>query len=138
MNLPEHKGMNHAALAVKDLKRSLDFYINVLNFLPYHIKDNDWAMVYKGATSISLVPNKDKDSKKANLESNFHPPHLGINVSHIKDVDAYYEYLKSHHVEIPKPPKGHRDGSKGFYFFDTEDNLLELIYIPEEPIQKKD
>lgn len=127
--LPKHLGMNHAAILVKDLDRALNFYREVLKFDVHPTSGKDWAMVTSGMTYISLIPNK-KEPRDVDLKSKYHPAHIGINLEKIEHVDDYYHYLIEKEVTIVVPPKSHRDGSRGFYFYDSERNLLELIYIP--------
>ena len=122
-------GLKHAALAVQNLDRALQFYCDHLDAKPYHVQDQDWAMVLVGTTSLSLVPCAHRVPPEPRM-SGMHPAHLGFVVGTVEDVEKWHRRLSQvPDIQVAKMEE-HRDGSVGFYFSDTEANSLELIAIP--------
>jgi catechol 2,3-dioxygenase-like lactoylglutathione lyase family enzyme len=121
-------GLKHAALAVHNLPRALDFYTQHLDAKPYHVQDQDWAMVLVGHTSVSLVPYDSHPTPTR--QAGRHPAHLGFVVSEPSEVQLWHKRLSLVPGIQAAPVVEHRDGSTGFYFSDTEGNALELIAIP--------
>ena len=150
-------GLKHAAVCVHDVRRALRFYCEYLGFEPYLI-NSDWAMVYSGGTSLSLIPqtqssNASHSSAQASATEGSPAPlptdrfggqskssglhHLGIVAQSREEVDTTYIRLKSVGHPGLQAPKLHRDDSYGFYFSDTEGNPLECIFIPHLPTPQK-
>ena len=131
------KGLRHAALPAQDLERAIIFYRDLLGFCEYHVADNDWAMLHQEGTFLSLVKGDCPPENIDYSELDKHPAHLGIIAKSPEQVDEWHSFLSS---KIDNAniwaPQGHRDRSHGFYFLDSERNLLELIYIPQNPIFK--
>jgi len=127
------KGLKHAALAVKDLKRALEFYESALGFTRYHVQDLDWAMLNFRETMLSLVPSK-SSTEVAPQKQGFHPAHLGFCADNRVEVEERHKSLSQRQdIKVSKIEE-HRDRSYGFYFSDTEGNQLEFIYVPVTPI----
>jgi catechol-2,3-dioxygenase len=61
--------------------------------------------------------------------------HIGFALPTLQDVDAWYEWVKSHHVKILREIKTHRDGARSFYMEDPDGVVIQMIYHP--PIAKK-
>lgn len=111
--------MGHAALLVSDLKRSIEFYRDVLGFEDRWTKDEDWANLGLGPDDLSLV-------RRAGAR---HPPHLGLRVASEADLEAFHAKLQTTSVKVQKIAE-HRDGSKSFYFTDPDNNILEALWDP--------
>ena len=56
--------------------------------------------------------------------------HIGFIVSNARDVDAWYEYLVEHDVEIVSTPRTHRDGARSFYCLDPAGVQVQVIHHP--------
>lgn len=56
--------------------------------------------------------------------------HMGFIVPKLTDVDAWYEYLVEHKVEIVASPRTHRDGARSFYCLDPAGVQVQVIYHP--------
>lgn len=125
-------GITHVAITVNDLKRSIAFYTNHFGFKPYHTSDKDWAMLYLGNTTLSLVVHSET---KADSPEGIHPAHFGITVDSPENVTKWHTALTKKNITC-SAPKLHRDKSFGFYLKDSEGNNLEVIYIPppENPL----
>jgi len=113
--------MGHAAIHVSDLKKSIEFYQNVLGFKDFWTGDEDWANLKLGPDDLSLV-------RKAGFR---HPPHLGLRVKSESELEAAHLRLKEAGVKIQKI-HAHRDGTKSFYFCDPDNNFLEALWDPNE------
>jgi sirohydrochlorin cobaltochelatase len=129
--------LRHAAIAVTDMKRSLDFFIEVLGFQGYRTTESDWAMVSRLGTTLSLVRVAHKSPVSLAAAKGSHPAHLGLVTSSHAAVDALHTKLKAivgiqcGSIEL------HRDGSRGFYFTDFDGNQFEIIFIPYRDLAQR-
>ncbi|MBV9463426.1 MAG: VOC family protein [Verrucomicrobiae bacterium] len=112
--------MGHVAIQVADVERAAKFYRDVLGLEPAWKVDPDWTILTCGRDDLALI------RKGPNVH---HPPHFGLRVASLAEVDAAYEAIKDK-VKIVKEPKLHRDGSKSFYFDDPDGNPVEVIFDP--------
>lgn len=140
-------GIRHAAVPAKDLKRAVAFYTDVLGFDPYHTADQDWAMVHRAGTSLSLLllPKRlqsDTDSTQSAQprvgKLGVHPSHLGLILDSREEVDQWNRRLKDAGIPAVGTPTLHRDQSYGFYLLDSEGNQLEIIFIPLAQMSLRD
>ena len=46
------------------------------------------------------------------------------------DVDYWFEHVKSKDIRIFREINDHRDGSRSFYCFDPDDNIVQIIWHP--------
>ncbi len=135
MNKPEFK-IDHTMLRVKDLEKSLHFYVNILgmNILRQNEYPNGrFTNTFVGyqdedlGTSLELTYNWDQDK----------PYDRGNGWGHIAlkvpDVYAASEYLKSHGVEFTKEPSPMKGGTRILAFIKDPDGYpIEL----NEPLSK--
>jgi len=112
--------MSHAAVQVSDVKKAQEFFVS-LGFKPAWSGQDDWGMVKANGTTLALI--------EKNRE--VHPPHIGIVVDSIEEVDRAYDRLKEMGVTDIQAPKDHRDRSRSFYFKDFDGNQFELLWLPE-------
>tara|TARA_Y100000593_G_scaffold34174_1_gene67123 strand:- start:82 stop:378 length:297 start_codon:yes stop_codon:yes gene_type:complete len=91
---------DHVAINVKDLPKSIDWYLENLN-ATVDYADDSWAMLSIGNTKVALT-----------LESQ-HPPHIAFKV---KDFGKEQGSVQSH-----------RDNSRYVYVSDPDGNTIELI-----------
>ena len=97
--------LDHIAINVKDIDRSIDWYTSKLG-AKVDYQDQTWAMLSVGTTRIALTVSEQ------------HPPHIAFNVSDFQD--------------LPPSAKYHRDGSAYVYSKDPDGNTIEYIYWPKE------
>lgn len=88
-------------------------------------------MLRRDGSTLSLI--LDPAAVPAGKPGAVHPSHFGLNVDSPQAVDRWHRHLKDAGAPHVGAPKGHRDGSYGFYVRDTEGNSLEIIFIPPAP-----
>ena len=98
--------LDHVAINVSDISKSLKFYKNIGGKILY--ADETWAMIEMG------------DSKLALTKGDQHDPHIAFRL------DAASEILKFGEI------KSHRDGSLYTYNKDCDGNTIEWIYYPDK------
>ncbi|MDI9347760.1 MAG: VOC family protein [Methylacidiphilales bacterium] len=124
--LPKHAGIHHVALRVTDITSMVQFYCQILGYTVEWQPDEDNYYLTSGHDSLAIhkadlpLGNKKNDSLD----------HIGIVVSEIEQVDLWYSHLVANHVPIYKEIKNHRDGSRSFYFYDPEQNIVQVLYHP--------
>jgi len=126
------QGIDHAALSVEDLERSLKFYTEVLG-LKISPRENQKPgteyFLYCGNSLIGLIQG-DRVGKKHLLED------AGLGGNHVsfriatRDFDRFAQELKARGVTITFEKK--RERSWSLYFLDPDGNKLELTAWPQE------
>lgn len=119
-------GLRHAALRVRDITRSLEFYRDVLGMELEWMPDADNVYLTSGSDNLalhSMQPGHEPGPSQA-LD------HIGFVVSRPEEVDEWAERVRSRGVELATEPKTHRDGARSFYFYDPDRILIQLIYHP--------
>ena len=88
--------------------------------------DDDNVYLSNGKDNLALHKdgNLDLSSKNNRLD------HYGIMLKIKDDVDYWFNFIKSHDVEIFKDIKDHRDGSRSFYCYDPDKNILQIMWHP--------
>ena len=122
-------GIRHVALFVKELEECVNFYTQIMGMLIEWQPDADNVYLSNNGDVLALHR---VDAEPVGFQR---LDHFGFVLKTVEDIDAWHQYLLSHHVKITEAPKLHRDGAYGFYFLDVVGNLLELIFHP--PISKQ-
>lgn len=117
---------NHASVYVTDLKKSVDFYLNIIGFdsVPEPFKDGKHAWFRIGpATTLHVI--EGADARKDYFRSN----HLCFSVSSIEN---FMSVLKKNNIEW-EDSKGNKfaittraDGIKQIYFKDPDGYWIEM------------
>jgi sirohydrochlorin cobaltochelatase len=132
-----HFGLKHAAITVTQLDLSLKFWKSGMGFQSYREKESDWAMVFCGDTTLSLVTQSYPSDSQQGQKGAQKIHHLGITVSSPDEVRKWHHKLSQLQADFPAlklfEPKAHRDESYGFYFYDIDGNPFEVIHIPVIP-----
>lgn len=120
------RGLRHVAFFVKHFDECAHFYINLLNMQIQWQPDADNLYLTTGHDNLALhrAPSDFSPAKHQHLD------HIGFFLAERADVDAWHEFLKSHHVTIKAIPKDHRDGTRSFYCADPDGNVVQFIYYP--------
>ncbi|MBC8302316.1 MAG: VOC family protein [Pelagibacterales bacterium] len=122
----ETLGIKHVALKVKNFDNCLKFYTDILGMdIDWQPDDNN-VYLSNGKDNLALHKdsNLDLDSKNNRLD------HYGIMLKTKNDVDYWFNFIKSHNIEIFKDIKDHRDGSRSFYCYDPDKNVLQIMWHP--------
>lgn len=122
----ETLGIKHVALKVKNFDNCLKFYTDILGMDIDWQPDDDNVYLSNGKDNLALHKdsNLDLSSKNNRLD------HYGIMLKTKDDVDYWFNFIKSHDVQIFKDIKNHRDGSRSFYCYDPDKNILQIVWHP--------
>jgi len=122
----ETLGIKHVALKVKNFDNCLKFYKDILGMDIDWQPDDDNVYLSNGKDNLALHKdsNLDLSSKNNRLD------HYGIMLKTKDDVDYWFNFIKSHDVKIFKDIKDHRDGSRSFYCYDPDKNILQIMWHP--------
>ena len=114
------KGLDHIAIEVLDIERSLKFYAGVLGFAeietPKQVRKKGirWLNLGRGQM-LHLVENKNAQAAEIS--------HLSVQVD---NVDAWRKFLKDKGIEILKP-RIELYNAERFFFRDPSGNRIEFI-----------
>ena len=125
---PEHAGLRHVALNVKNLETVERYYVELLGFKVEWRPDSDNVYLCSGNDNLALHSANDVGGKAQKLG------HIGIVIDKIEAVNEWYEFLLENDVKMATEPKTHRDGARSFYCHDPEGVVVQIIYHP--PISK--
>tara|TARA_B100001778_G_C18487955_1_gene583641 strand:- start:221 stop:607 length:387 start_codon:yes stop_codon:yes gene_type:complete len=120
-------GIKHIALKVKNFDECLLFYTEIVGMKVDWQPDDSNAYLSNGKDNLALH----KDGN-INLESSDNRlDHFGIMLTDKIHVDKWFDNFKSKNVEIYKSPRDHRDGSRSFYCYDPDKNILQFLWHPK-------
>ena len=140
MNRPEHAGLRHLALNVRDLDAMRRFYVDLLGFAVEWEPDADNVYLSSGTDNLSLhrppsgpVSGPVSDAVSGDVFRAL--DHFGVIVREADDVDRWAAFLEERGVTIVAPPRTHRDGARSCYVRDPDGNVVQIIY--HSPISAK-
>lgn len=123
-------GMRHVALFVENFAACEKFYVDLLGMKVEWRPDEDNLYLSSGWDNLALHRSEGADpNARQRLD------HIGFIVDEIEQVDAWFDFLKAHQVEMKTEPRTHRDGARSFYCLDPDGTMVQLIYHP--PISGK-
>ncbi|MFH1327555.1 MAG: VOC family protein [Candidatus Bathyarchaeota archaeon] len=136
--------LDHTAITVKDLDRSIHFYSKILSFQLLSRKKNivlnvEYALVQVGQSRIEILsPIEGEPSDRNPVESGMEgvASELGRNVGwnhialRIDSMEELCKVLKASGVRFVMEPKLMGSGSKIAFITDPDGNLIELIQRP--------
>jgi len=123
---PVFMGLRHVALNVRNVRRSLAFYSDVLGMKLEWMPDEENAYLTSGRDNLALHQFP-KDSEPGPVQI-LH--HIGFIVRDLNDVDNWADRIRKQGIKLAAEPKTHRDGARSFYFHDPDGVLIQLIYHP--------
>ena len=122
----ETLGIKHVALKVRNFNECLDFYTNIVGMSIDWKPDEENAYLSNGKDNLALHLDNKLDLKcKYNRLDLF-----GIMLAEKNNVDEWYEFMLSNKVAIFKDIQNHRDGSRSFYCYDPDHNVLQFLWHP--------
>src|SRR5947208_3385520 len=103
---PHFMGLRHVALNVRDVRRSLTFYSNVLGMKLEWMPDEENAYLTSGSDNLALhqLPEGSEPETTQVLH------HIGFVVRRPEDVDVWADRVRSQGIHLAADPKTHRDG----------------------------
>ncbi|CAN7420719.1 VOC family protein [Rhizobium rhizogenes] len=129
------KSIGHVAVSVKDIERSLDFYVNKLGFEEmFRLEQDDrlW-IVYLRITDtqyLELFPDAVGDSA---------PPFANVGFNHlcleVDDIDGAIAELTAKGVALTSEKKLGVDHNYQAWIADPEGNRIELMQLGEKALQ---
>ena len=126
------QGIDHVALSVADLDKSLKFYTEVLGLKisPRENQKPGTEYFLDCGTSLVGLIQGDKNGDKHELQDGgLGGNHFSFRV-HTKDFDDYVKEVEKRGIKITYQKK--REKSWSLYFLDPDGNKLELTAWPEE------
>ncbi len=121
---PNLLGLHHVALRTSNYDATRTFYTDVIGMSIEWEPDADNVYLTSGTDNLAIHRVAEDASASQLLD------HIGFIVSNARDVDAWYEYLVEHDVEIVSTPRTHRDGARSFYCLDPAGVQVQVIHHP--------
>ena len=131
MNRPQHAGLRHLALNVRNLEAMKRFYVDVLGFSVEWEPDVSNIYLSSGIDNLALH----QAATDALPQTPSALDHLGLIVRKAEDVDQWAAFLRERGVTLEADPRTHRDGARSCYFRDPDGNVVQIIHHP--PISAK-
>jgi lactoylglutathione lyase len=130
-------GIGHMAIRVKDVGRSLDFYIGKLGFKEMFRLDRDgrlWLMYLRITDTqfLELFPEGEGDHAAAREVVGYN--HLCLETS---DLDATLADLAAKGVPLTSPLKTAADGNRQAWIEDPDGHRIELMQLSPDCLQLK-
>jgi len=129
--------IGHIAIRVRDIGRSLDFYVGRLGFPEMFRLERDGRLwiVYLRITDgqfLELFP--DAETERAPS-----PSHAGLNhlCLEVADIDATLADLAARNVPLARPKSRGADGNYQAWLEDPDGNRIELMQLSPGSLQKK-
>ena len=125
-------GIDHAAINVRDIEKSKDFYVNVLGLKispREYQKPGTEYFLDCGSSLVGLIQGDPAGEKHFLQDSGLGGNHVSFRVK-TEDFDRSVEELKKQNVKITFEKK--REKSWSVYFLDPDGNKLELTAWPLE------
>ena len=119
-------GLRHVALFVTDLAAAEQFYCELLGMAVEWRPDPDNVYLCGGSDNLALhrMPEGRSGDGDQRLD------HIGFMLQAADDVSQWHDFMVANGVDIAQGPKTHRDGTRSFYCYDPDHNLVQLIHHP--------
>ena len=120
-------GLRHVALFVRDFEACEHFYTALLGLQVQWRPDDDNLYLTSGSDNLALHRagiDQPRDEAAQRLD------HIGFVVECADHVDAWYAFLSEQGVRMRSEPGTHRDGARGFYCYDPDGTLVQIIHHP--------
>ena len=131
------RALDHAALLVKDVERSRQFYVGILGMNEEPRPDNfsfPGAWFRKGMAHIHLIGEAEAGRAeplvpvyRSDELATGHGTHLAFEVD---DLEVAQQHLRSHNIEIVGGPRPRGDGVQQLYVLDPDGYVIEFFVFP--------
>mgnify|MGYP001561343546 CR=1 FL=1 len=134
------KGIDHVAVNVRDIDKSVEFYTKVIGLTITQREPSKPGIEYFldcGPSLIGIIQAKDLTRNHAFENEGLGANHFSFRV-HSKDFEPMIKRLEDHNVTIEFAKK--REKSWSLYFYDLDGNKLEITSWPLEdglPAEKR-
>jgi catechol 2,3-dioxygenase-like lactoylglutathione lyase family enzyme len=134
VNMIKTRGVYHLGIPVNDMERAVKFYTEVLGMTVAKLNRDDMgdklnrADLRSGDDMVVLFQRPNPVEK--NALKNDGATHQAFVVSG-EDFELAANKMKDWGVKVYDIPTVERASGRGFYFFDTEGNLLQLYALPK-------
>ena len=120
----KHQGIDHVALSVRDVARSVQWYIDLLGFEPRHEGMWDGVPVFigKGTTALAIFPARKTETSAESGRPSVSLLHLAFRANRANFLDAQQE-LNKRGIEFHFQD---HEISHSIYFRDPDGHQLEL------------
>ena len=125
-------GIDHVAINVADLDKTLKFYTEVLGLQVTQREPSKPGIEYFldcGPSLLGIIQAKDLDKKHHFENEGLGANHFSFRI-HANDFDPMIKRLEEHAVKIEFAKK--REKSWSLYFYDIDGNKLEITAWPRE------
>ena len=126
------QGIDHVALNVRDLDKSVEFYTKVIGLKITAREPSKAGIEYFldcGPSLLGIIQAKDLSQNHPFAHEGLGANHFSFRV-HSHDFEPMVKHLESHHVTIEYAKK--RPKSWSLYFYDLDGNKLEATAWPLE------
>ncbi len=128
------KGIYHIGIPVDDMERAVKFYTEVLGMTIAKLNRDDMGdglgrADLRSGDGMVVLFQRPKPLEKNALEEDGATHHAFI--VDREDFELAVKKMKDWGVKVHSTPKVDRPSGRGFYFFDTEGNLLQLYSAPK-------
>lgn len=128
------KGVYHIGIPVDDMDRAVRFYVGVLGMKPAKTGSDDMGgklarTELRSGDDIVVLFQRPRPLKRNAVEEDG-ATHQAFSVDS-DDFDLAVRKMSEWGVKIHTTPMVNRQAGRGFYFFDTEGNLLQLYAPPK-------
>ncbi len=118
-------GMRHVALFVEQFEACEHFYVDLLGMQVEWRPDPDNVYLTSGNDNLALhrAPRVERGEPQR-LD------HIGFIIERHEDVQAWFDFLRSHGIRMKTEPRRHRDGATSFYCLDPDGVTVQMICHP--------
>lgn len=120
----KHEGIDHVALSVRDIERSVQWYVDVLGFERRHegMWDGIPTFIGKGNTALALFPVRETDTRAAPRRASITMLHLALRTDRTNFLKAQTE-LKERGIKFHFQD---HEICHSIYFHDPDGHELEI------------